>query len=127
MLGLNGLIFATAAAAWPDSPPDTNVATSRISFLVSSPSNDGIPPPPLFTLATTSSTDGFASSRFGPTEPLDPAASSVWQLPQPASANTWAPGEELGSEPESLPPQPARSPVQASASSGTSLGRMAEE
>jgi hypothetical protein len=30
--------------------------------------------------------DGFASSRFGPTVPLAPAAASVWQPLQPADA-----------------------------------------
>jgi len=37
------------------------------------------------------STGGFESSRFGPTFPVDPAAASVWQPPQPAEAKTASP------------------------------------
>src|SRR5689334_4819359 len=36
-------------------------------------------------------------SRSGPTLPVDAAAASVWQLPQPALAKTFAPGLVLGS------------------------------
>ena len=51
---------------------------------------------PFVTRSITSSFDGFASSRFGPTFPLAPAAASVWQLPQPASAKIALPST-LGS------------------------------
>ena len=50
-----------------------------------------MPPCPLVTRSTASSRDGLASSRFGPTVPDAPASASVWQLPQPALANTCLP------------------------------------
>src|SRR5215212_1040138 len=50
-----------------------------------------MPPPPVRTWAATSSAVGWSWSRFGPIEPFVPAAASVWQLPQPASSNTFAP------------------------------------
>ncbi len=51
----------------------------------------GIAPAPFVTRSTTSSMSGCASSRFGPIEPLVPAASSVWQLPQPLAAKISSP------------------------------------
>ena len=47
---------------------------------------DGIAPWPFVTRSTASAWSGCASSRFGPIVPVVPAAASVWQLPQPASA-----------------------------------------
>jgi hypothetical protein len=38
------------------------------------------------TRSSASSFEGRASSRFGPTVPLEPAAASVWQPLQPAEA-----------------------------------------
>jgi len=38
-----------------------------------------------------SSSDGFASSRFGPIVPVEPAASIVWQTPQPLLAKSALP------------------------------------
>src|SRR5215210_6078558 len=105
VFGLNGPVTAIPSAAVPLLSPETNSATSWISCSLSCPSNDGIPPPPLFTFCSTWSTDGSSSSRFGPTDPFDPAALNVWQLPHPASANTLAPALSEDS-PESPPPQP---------------------
>ena len=50
------------------------------------------------TSSTTSAASGLASSRFGPTLPDEPAASSVWQPPQPAEAKIFSPaaGSPLG-------------------------------
>ncbi len=105
--GSNGLIADTPARRLAGLPPETKAATSRISCSLSWPPNAGIPPPPLFTWRATSSAEGFASSRFGPTVPLDPAASSAWQPPHPASAKTFAPGS-LDPEPDSPPPPAPR-------------------
>ena len=76
----------------PVARDETYVATSRISCSDSSPPKAGIAPPPFVTCSTTSSNDGASSSRFGPTEPVEPAASKVWQPPpQPADAKTSSP------------------------------------
>src|SRR3954468_9962726 len=48
-------------------------------------------PLPAFTRASTTSVDRLAPVKTGPTLPLEPAAASVWQLPQPALENTLAP------------------------------------
>src|SRR5689334_7934397 len=48
-------------------------------------------PCPFVTLATTSESGGFASSRFGPTLPCELASLSVWQPVQPADRNTCLP------------------------------------
>jgi hypothetical protein len=53
--------------------------------------NDGIPPFPFRTLSTTSESGGIASSRFGPTVPVEPASLSVWHAVQPAVVNTFFP------------------------------------
>src|SRR5215218_1045599 len=69
----------------------TNAATSRICAGLSPPANEGIPPPPSSTFDRTVSKSGRAESRFGPIWPPAPAASSVWQDPQPAVLKTVAP------------------------------------
>src|SRR5581483_11897951 len=71
---------------------ETKSATSSISCFVSLSPNDGIPFPPFVTCRATVALSGFSWSRSGPTRPLEPASASVWQLPQPASAKTFAPG-----------------------------------
>src|SRR3990172_3172828 len=48
-------------------------------------------PFPFVTRSTTSSRDGFESSRFGPIVPVPPASASTWHDPQPPSANTSLP------------------------------------
>jgi hypothetical protein len=84
--------------------------------LISSPESllpkDGMPLPPSRTCRSTVVSSGFSSSRFGPTWPFDPAAFSVWQVPQPALAKTFPPGVE---EPPPEPPQPATSGTRANA------------
>ena len=50
-----------------------------------------MPPWPSVTRWTTSSSDGLASSRFGPTVPDAFASDSVWQAAQPALAKTSLP------------------------------------
>src|SRR3954451_2477827 len=52
-------------------------------------------PLPAFTRASTTSVDRVAPVKTGPTLPLEPAAASVWQLPQPALENTLAPASGL--------------------------------
>src|SRR4051812_40857761 len=47
-----------------------------------------MPPRPFVTRLTTVASAGFASSRFGPTVPLAPAAERVWQPAQPELAKT---------------------------------------
>ena len=64
----------------------TYFATASICASLSWPLKDGIPPWPFVTRSIASSWLGFASSRFGPTVPLEPASASVWQPPQPAEA-----------------------------------------
>ena len=62
----------------------------------------------------------------GPTVPFDFAAWSVWQLPQPALAKTFAPGSELVDELElsfPLPPQPARARTNEAQESRAADGR----
>ena len=71
--------------------PETYAATSAISCLLRLSENEGITPWPLVTRSTTMPESGLASSRLGPTLPVDPAASNVWQPPQPAAAKTLAP------------------------------------
>jgi hypothetical protein len=85
---------------------ETNDATCAICVPESFVRKEGIPLPPFRTCRSTVDWSGFSSSRFGPTWPFEPAALSVWQPPQPALANTFAPGG-LDALPE--PPQPARS------------------
>src|SRR5581483_1313313 len=70
---------------------ETYAATAWICEAESCDANDGIAPFPCVTRSTTSASGGFAWSRFGPTVPPEPAASSVWQPPQPALANTPVP------------------------------------
>ena len=53
---------------------------------------------PFVTRVTTSSLDGFASSRFGPTVPVAPASASVWQPPQPALVKTALPAVAIARE-----------------------------
>ena len=48
------------------------------------PLNGGIAPAPFVTRCVASARSGFASSRFGPTLPVEPASFSVWQPVQPA-------------------------------------------
>ena len=77
-----------------DQPPvdvTTYAATSAICCAVSCDPKGGIAPMPFVTRVTTNLLSGFASSRFGPTLPFDPAAASVWQPPQPALTNTALP------------------------------------
>src|SRR5262245_7535439 len=66
-------------------------ATAAIWARESRFANDGIPPPPLVTCATTVCRSGASWSRFGPITHADPAAASVWQPPQPALEKTRAP------------------------------------
>ena len=85
---------------------ETKAATWSIWFAESFWRNEGMPLPPLRTCRSTVDWSGFSSSRLGPTCPFAPAASSVWQPPQPAVAKTFAPGElEVPLD----PPQPAAS------------------
>ncbi len=90
----------------------TNSATSRISSSLSLSLNAGMVPPPFRTWRSTRSAFGRTSSRFGPTVAVAPAASSVWQPPQFASAKTLAPPEAatpVSVDSLSPPPQPADS------------------
>ena len=64
----------------------TNAATSLISCSLKRSLNAGIPPPPSAICVTAASNAIAESSRFGPMEPLEPAASNVWHPPQPADA-----------------------------------------
>src|SRR4051794_17356815 len=57
--------------------PDTNFATASISAADKRPLNDGMTPAPEVTIPSTVSALGFASSRFGPVAPDEPAAASV--------------------------------------------------
>ena len=68
---------------------------------------DGITAPPVVTWETTLSNAGFRSSRFGPTVPVDLAAASVWQPPQPALAKIFAPfaGSPWVAPPVLVPPE----------------------
>ena len=59
------------------SVPDTNCATALISAADRRPLNDGMTPAPEVTIPSTVSAFGFASSRFGPVVPDEPAAASV--------------------------------------------------
>ena len=68
---------AAAAGGAVASVPDTNRATAVISASDRRPSNDGMTPEPEVTIASTVSALGFASSRFGPVVPDEPAAASV--------------------------------------------------
>ena len=69
---------------------------------VSSSENDGIAPMPFVTRSTTSSADGFASSRFGPTAPPASASASAWQAPQPALAKSAFPAAASPTGPAAL-------------------------
>src|SRR3954449_12155240 len=51
----------------------------------------GMPPPPARTLAAISAGASCNGSRFGPDVPVEPAAVSVWHVPQPALLQTTAP------------------------------------
>ena len=88
---------------------ETNSATWSICSFDSLSWNDGMPTPPFRTWRATRTFSGFRSSRLGPVVPVASAASIVWQLPQPASANTFAPGELAA---ESEPPSPSPFPPQ---------------
>jgi hypothetical protein len=77
---------------------ETDSATASISASESWPLNEGIPPWPFVTRSSTSDFAGFASSRFGPTLPVEPASASVWQPVQPAELKTCLPS--------GLPPPP---------------------
>src|ERR671931_1484529 len=61
-----------------------------------------MPLPPTRTWCATVASSGLSSSRLGPIWPFASASLSVWQLPQPALANTLPPGE-FDAPP---PPQP---------------------
>ena len=67
VLALNGPMTAAPVRGLAVSPPETKRGDVLDSCSLSSPSNDGMPPPPPFTFWTASSKDGLASSRFGPT------------------------------------------------------------
>src|SRR5439155_16810137 len=81
----------------------TNEATWSICVPESLRLNEGMPFPPVRTWRATVDSSGLSSSRFGPIWPFAFAALRVWQLAQPALANTLLPGE-LEAPPE--PPQP---------------------
>ena len=68
---------AAAGGRGRRSVPDTNRATAVISAADRRPLNDGMTPEPEVTIASTVSALGFASSRFGPVVPDEPAAASV--------------------------------------------------
>ena len=70
---------------------------------------ENMPLPPTRTWCATVEASGLSSSRFGPICPFASAASSVWQLPQPALAKTLPPGELAPPPP---PPQPAASGIE---------------
>src|SRR3954454_18021233 len=81
---------------------ETYCATAWICAPDRRPENDGMTPAPLRTIAATVAGDGLSWSRFGPVVPLEPAALSVWQPPQPALEKTWAP--DAGAPPAAPPP-----------------------
>jgi hypothetical protein len=66
-----------AAGGAVGSVPDTNCATALISAADRRSLNDGMSPVPDVTIRSTVSALGFASSRFGPVVPDEPAAASV--------------------------------------------------
>ena len=70
---------------------ETYAATSWICFALSAALERGIGPPPFSTWWTIVVGRGFSWSRFGPTVPVELAAFSVWQPPQPALAKTRLP------------------------------------
>src|SRR5918999_3877054 len=87
----------------------TNRETSPISSSLSLPLKAGMPPPPFRTWRSTRCSLGRSSSRLGPVVPVAPAALSVWQFSQPASAKTFAPpsgATPVCVPPSSPPPQP---------------------
>ena len=92
---------------------ETNAATWLISAALSLSLKDGIPLPPFRTWRATVCWFGLSSSRFGPTFPVAPAASSVWQPLQPSEVKIFSPGlpaPAASFDPESPllpPPQPA--------------------
>ena len=55
----------------------TKAATSAISWSLRRSPKAGIPPPPFLTCWTAASKSTLASSRFGPTVPVEPAAENV--------------------------------------------------
>src|SRR4029079_1145319 len=77
--------------AQPPVAEETNAATSAICCGCSWSLKGGIPAWPSVTRWTTSSSDGLASSRLGPTVPDAFASDSVWQAAQPALAETSLP------------------------------------
>ena len=88
---LSGLKPITFRSGPFPAEPATNAATALMSLLVSVLANDGMPPPPSFTCCATRSSLGCSQSRFGPVVPVERAALSVWQLPQPAAMKTFDP------------------------------------
>ena len=62
-----------------------------ISSGESFPAKEGITPSPFVTRSATSSADGWAASRSGPTVPVAPASERVWQAAHPAEAKTCLP------------------------------------
>src|SRR5262249_59469446 len=68
---------ASATGSYFPATEETYAATAAISCGVSCPLNEGITPLPFVTRSTTLSFEGFASSRFGPTVPVEPASFSV--------------------------------------------------
>src|SRR6185503_11761507 len=85
--------LAAFPARWRYCPAtvETYSATAAICCGVSWPLNDGITLLPFVTRSTTRDFGGLASSRFGPTVPVEPASFRVWQLVQPTVANTCLP------------------------------------
>src|SRR6202042_1493834 len=83
-----GLLFLVPATV------ETYLATDWIWALDSELPKAGIPPPPLVTWWTTSASDGLSWSRLGPTDPVEPAAASVWQAAQ-VLENTFMPALRL--------------------------------
>ena len=75
--GWRAEVAAGAVALAVGSVPDTNCATALISAADRRPLNEGMIPAPEVTIPSTVSALGFASSRFGPLVPDEPAAASV--------------------------------------------------
>src|SRR3954447_13874029 len=82
---------------------ETYCATAWICAPDRRPENDGMTPAPLRTIAATVAAAGLRCAGWGRFVPLEPAALSVWQPPQPALEKTWAPD---GAAP-APPPAPA--------------------
>src|SRR5215212_8760293 len=132
---------SASAAGYLPAFSATYLATASISACERSPLKEGIPPPPFSTWCCTVATSGARSSRFGPTPPLEPAAASVWQFPQPAEANTFSPSAPFAgavlvvlgaccvavlsggaTEPPLLPPSSSPPPQPASAATTSTTG-----